>query len=86
MWLLAVNEAACNILLQQRAIAFVFQIWKVPAGYEELVGGLEPVKNSKIFWVSNKGNIPLPMIIYYLCASNKKSHYKTQNANVMKGT
>ena len=33
--------------------ARIFQICSMPAGYEELAGGFEPIKNSNIFSMAN---------------------------------
>ena len=32
----------------RRVNAYVFQIWKAPAGYEELGKGLEPIRNGEM--------------------------------------
>ena len=34
-------------------IARIFQICSAQAGYEELAGGLEPIRNGEIFWMNN---------------------------------
>ena len=38
-----------NIPSSQWYIACIFQIWLLPVGYEELAGGLEPIRNGEIF-------------------------------------
>ena len=32
------------------------QIWQTLAGYEELAGGFEPVKNAEMFWINNNSH------------------------------
>ena len=38
-----------NIPSNQWHIARIFQIWLVSVGYEELAGGLEPIRNGELF-------------------------------------
>ena len=35
--------------------ASIFQIWSVLVGYEELAGGMEPIRNGKTFRMNNNG-------------------------------
>ena len=43
----------CNNPSSRLVIVYIFQISSVPACYEELTGGLEPIKKGKILWANN---------------------------------
>ena len=43
----------CNNPSSRLVIVYIFQISSVPACYEELSGGLEPIKKGKIIWANN---------------------------------
>ena len=75
---MAVNYCPGNLVsrkIHHRSTSFpskhIIKLWQARVGSEELGGGLEPIRNGKIFWIDNN-NTHLPLHISSLGQASKK--------------
>ena len=75
---MAVNYCPGNLVsrkIHHRSTSFpskhIIKLWQARVGSEELGGGLEPIRNGKIFWIDNN-NTHLPLHISSPGQASKK--------------